>query len=159
LSLVTDREPEAINGARTTYDLFSVLGVSVGRGRDFSPEDEVQGGPDVAIISDGFWHSHFAADENVLGKSLRLDGRSATIVAVLPASFRFPLQYPEPDVWLTRVTEPAYLTQTQVRSGAGFLNVIARMRRGETLARAQTELDTVSARYRSQFPSFADSTK
>ena len=159
LSLVTDREPEAINGARTTYDLFSVLGISPARGRAFLPEEEAQGGPDVAIISDGFWHSHFAGDESILGRTLRLDGRPATIVGVLPASFRFPLQFPEPDVWLPRVSEPSYLNQAQVRSGASYLSVIARMRRGETLTRAQAELDTLNARYQSQFPGFVDSSK
>jgi putative ABC transport system permease protein len=159
LSLVTDREPEAINGARATYDLFSVLGVLPNRGRTFLPEDDVQGAPDVAVISDGFWHSHFAADENILGRSIRLDSRSVSIVGVLPASFRFPLQFPEPDVWLPRVSEPAYLTQAQVHTGASYLSVIARLRRGETLARAQAELDTLNARYQSQFSGFVDSSK
>src|ERR1700732_1277551 len=78
LSLVTHREPEAINGARATRDLFPVLGVTLARGRGFLPEEEAVGAADVAIISASFWHSHFAADENILGRSLTLDGRPAT---------------------------------------------------------------------------------
>jgi putative ABC transport system permease protein len=159
LSLVTDREPEAINGARAARNLFPVLGVTLARGRDFLPEEEAVAAADVAIISAGFWHSHFAADENILGRSLTLDGRPVTIVGVLPASFRFPLQYPEPDVWLPRVSDPPFLTALQVRTGASYLGVIARLRRGETLDRAQAELDTIDARYHSQFPGFVDSTK
>src|SRR5262249_9581138 len=72
LSLVTDHEPEAVNGARTTHDFFSVLGVSPAKGRAFLPEEEAPGGPDVAVISDGFWHSHFAENESILGRSMRL---------------------------------------------------------------------------------------
>ena len=159
LSLVTDREPEAINGARAARNLFPVLGVTLERGRDFLPEEEAVGAADVAIISAGFWHSHFAADENILGRSLTLDGRPVTIIGVLPASFHFPLQYPEPDVWLPRVSDPPFLTTVQVRTGASYLGVIARLHRGETLVRAQAELDTIDARYRSQFPGFVDSTK
>jgi len=159
LSLVTEREPEAISGARATHDFFSVLGVSPARGRSFVPEDEVEGAPDVAVISDGFWHSHFAADEHILGKSLRLDGRSVTIVGVLPPMFQFPLQFPKPEVWLPRVSDPAFLTREQVRTGASYLNVLARMRGGETLERARAELDTLTSRYVGQFPGFVDSSK
>jgi putative ABC transport system permease protein len=159
LSLVTEREPEAVNGARATGNLFSILGTLPTRGRGFLAEEEAAGAADVAVITDGFWHSHFAADESILGRTLTLDGRPVTIVGVLPASFRFPLQYPEPDVWLPRISDPASLTPTQVQTGATYLSAIARLRPGETLARAQAELDTIDARYRSEFPGFADSSK
>jgi len=159
LSLLTTREPEAINAAHTSRNLFSILGISPARGREFLPEEEVLGAADVVIITDGFWHSHFGADPNMLGKTLTLDGRPATIVGILPASFRFPLQYPEPDVWLPRIIDPDVLKPEQVRTGAGYLNVIARLRPGETVARAQAEVDTIDGRYRSQFPGFADGSK
>lgn len=159
LSLITDREPEAINAARATQDFFHVLGVSPARGRDFRPEEEVIGAADVAIISDGFWHSHFAADEHTIGKSITLDGRPSTIIGILPASFRFPLQYPEPDVWLARVADPPFLRPEQVRTGAGFLGVIVRTGGGNALKQVQAEFDAIDGRYRSQFAGFADGTK
>jgi len=158
-SLVTDREPEAVNGARASMDFFRVLAISPARGRTFLPEEEQPGGPDVAVISEGFWHSHFAGDSTALGKTLVLDGKNATIVGILPASFHFPLQYPEPDVWLPRPSEIPQLTADQVRSGAGYLDVIARLRPGETLARAQAEFDTINASYKQQFGSYVDATK
>jgi putative ABC transport system permease protein len=159
LSLLTAREPEAINAARTSHNLFSILGIAPARGREFLPEEEAIGAADVAVITDGFWHSHFGADANVLGKTLTLDGKSATIVGILPASFRFPLQFPEPDVWLPCISEPDFLRPEQVRTGAGYLSVIARLKPGETVAHAQAEVDTIDARYRSQFAGFADGSK
>jgi putative ABC transport system permease protein len=159
LSLVTEREPEVVNGARASTDFFRVLGISPARGRAFLPEEEQEGGPDVAVISDGFWHSHFAGDPGTLGKPLVLDGKSATIVGILPASFRFPLQFPEPDVWLPRPSETVLLTAAQVRGGASYFNMIARLRPGETLERASAELDAINASYRQQFGSNADATK
>jgi putative ABC transport system permease protein len=159
LSLVTEREPEVVNGARASTDFFRVLGISPARGRAFLPEEEHEGGPDVAVISDGFWHSHFAGDPGALGKPLVLDGKSATIVGILPASFRFPLQFPEPDVWLPRPSETVLLTAAQVRGGASYFNMIARLRPGETLERASAELDAINASYRQQFGSNADATK
>ncbi|MGB7281037.1 MAG: ABC transporter permease [Candidatus Acidiferrum sp.] len=159
LSLVTEREPEAVNGARASLDFFRVLGISPARGRAFSPEEEQDGGPDVAVISDGFWHSHFGGDPGALGKTLVLDGKSATIVGILPASFRFPLQYPEPDVWLPRPSETVLLTPAQIQGGASYFNMIARLRPGETLQRVRAEMDAINARYKRQFGSNADATR
>src|SRR5271170_7415256 len=159
LSLVTEREPEAVNGARASIDFFRVLGISPARGRAFLPEEEQDGGPDVAVISDGFWHSHFAGDPAALGKSLALDGKNATIVGILPASFRFPLEFPEPDVWLPRPSEMVLLTPAQVRGGASYFNMIARLRPGETLQHARAELDAINASYKQQFGSNADATR
>ncbi len=159
LSLVTEREPEAVNGARASIDFFRALGISPARGRAFLPEEEQDGGPDVAVISDGFWHSHFAGDPAAVGKSLALDGKNATIVGILPASFHFPLEFPEPDVWLPRPSEMVLLTPAQVRGGASYFNMIARLRPGETLQRARAELDAINASYKQQFGSNADATK
>jgi putative ABC transport system permease protein len=159
LNLVTEREPEAVSGNRASRNFFRVLGVTSIRGRDFLPEEEALGAADVAIISDGFWHSHFAADPGAVGRSINIGGRPATIVGILPASFRFPLQFPEPDIWMPRVSDPTFLKPEQVRTGAGYLNVIARLRAGASLASAKAELDTIDSRYRSQFTGFVDSEK
>ena len=159
LSLVTEREPEAVSGNRVSRNFFHVLGISSIRGRDFLPEEEAIGGADVAIISDGFWHSHFAADAGALGRSIIIDGRPVTVVGILPASFRFPLQFPEPDIWMPRISDPAFLRPEQVRSGAGYLGVIGRLRTGESLAPAKAEFDTIDSRYRSQFTGFVDAEK
>jgi putative ABC transport system permease protein len=159
LSLVTESEPQAVNGARVSLDFFRVLGISPSQGRSFLPEEEQPGGADVAVISDGFWHSHFAGDPRTLGKPLVLDGKNATIVGILPPSFHFPVQFPEPDVWLPRPSETILLTPAQVHSGASYFNVIARLRQGETLQRARAEFDTINASYKQQFGSNVDATK
>jgi putative ABC transport system permease protein len=159
LSLVTQREPEAIFGARVTGDFFSVLGISPSRGRTFDAAEETLGGSDVAVISDGFWHSHFGGDDFILGRTVTLDGKNVTVVGILPASFRFPVQYPEPDVWLPRVEENTNLRPEQIRTGAGFLGVIGKLREGSTLAQSQAELKTIDARYHAQFGSYVDATK
>jgi putative ABC transport system permease protein len=158
-SLVSEHEPELVNAARVSVDFFRVLGIAPSRGRSFLAEEEALGGSDAAIVSDGFWHSHFAADPSLLGKTLTLDGKGVTVVGILPASFHFPLQFPEPDVWLPRVFESSFLTAQQIQSGAGYLNVIARLQPGETLSRAQAELSAIDGRYREQFGGFVDATK
>jgi putative ABC transport system permease protein len=158
-SLITGREPEAVSGIRISQNLFSLFGVSPILGRDFRAEEEVPGGDDVAIISDGFWHSHLGADPSALGRTMSVDGRSVTIVGILPANFHFPLQFPEPDIWIPGISDPAFLLPAQVRSGAGYLSLIARLRSGESLTSAKAELDTIDARYQNQFRGFVDSGK
>jgi len=159
VSLVTEREPEAISANRVSQNFFRVLGISPSRGRDFLPEEEAEGAGDVAIISDGFWHSHFGADPGALGRVMSIDGRSVTLVGILPPNFDFPLQFPEPNIWMPRISDPAFLRPEMVRTGAGYLNVVARLRTGETLASAKAELDIIDARYRTQFTGYVDSGK
>ena len=158
-SLVTERGPELVNAMKASNDFFHVLRVAPALGRAFLPEEERNGGEDVVLLSDGFWQSHFAGNREVIGKVLLLDGKSTTIIGVLPASFRFPQQYPEPDMWLPRVMESPFSRPEQVRSGAGYLGMIARLQPGVSLFGAQAELDTINARYREQFGSYVDATK
>jgi len=158
-SLLTAQEPEAIQSAHVSLDFFRVLDVAPARGRAFLTEEEQTGGANVAILSDGFWRSHFAGNEGTLGKTLVLDGKNTTVVGILPASFRFPFEFPEPDVWLPRVFEHPLLKPVQVQIGAGYLSVIGRLREGENVSQAQAELDTIDDRYRRQFANFADAGK
>jgi putative ABC transport system permease protein len=158
-SLVTPREPEAVRSAHVSLDFFRMLGIRPERGRDFLPEEDQPGGANVAILSDGFWHSHFAGDESLVGKTVILDGNSTTVVGILPAAFRFPFEFPEPDVWLPRVFEHPLLKPAQVQLGAGYLSMVGRLREGETLSQAQAEMDTIYDRYRQQFATFVDARK
>jgi putative ABC transport system permease protein len=156
MSLASSHEPEALSGARVSADFFQVLGAAPARGRAFLPQEDQPDAADVAIVTDGFWHSHFAADDDVLGKSLVLDGNSVTVIGILPASFRFPFETPEPQVWLTRVSEHPLLKPLQVNMGAGYLSGIARRRSGETIAEARAELGAINAGYAQKFASHAD---
>jgi putative ABC transport system permease protein len=152
-------EPEDINVNRVNADFFHALGVAPAMGRDFlSAEDQV-GGADVAILSNAFWRSQFNSDPNVLGKSLSLDGKPTTIVGVLPRSFAFPFQQPRPDVWVPRVFDIMGLRPEQLRMGAGFLFLIARLSPGQTMAQAQAEADGISETYAKAYPGNADAAK
>jgi len=84
-------------------------------GREFLPEEEVIGTADVGIITDGFWHSHFAA---ISMKTLTMDGRTRDNRRILrPVSVS--AQYRGADVWLPRISDPDFLETEQVRTGAG----------------------------------------
>lgn len=156
MSLVTQREPELVPAARASLDLFRTLGKQPALGRSFTPEEDQSGGADVAVVTDGFWHSHFGGDPGLIGRTLTLDGKNVTVIGILPADFRFPMQFPEPQIWVPRVFESDFLSPLQVHSGAGYLNFLGRLRPGASIASAQAELDTINSRYRQEFGSNAD---
>jgi len=159
MSLATKREAEPIAAAKVSVDFFPLLGAAPARGRSFLPQEDQPGGADVVVISDAFWHNHFGADPDLVGKSLTLDGRNVSVIGILPAAFKFPVVFPEPQVWLPRVFETTFVKQELVQSGASFLSLIARMRQGENVSQVQSELDTINANYKRQFGSYADASR
>jgi putative ABC transport system permease protein len=158
-NLATQGTPEQLPSALATQNFFDVLGVAPAVGRGFLPEEDRPGGADVAIISDAFWHNHFGASPSLIGKSIVMDGRSVTIVGVLPANFRFPFVQPEPQVWFPRVFENPLFLPDRVHSGAAYLTVYARLGAGESIPHTQAELDSLGSVYTNNFPSFSDAQK
>jgi putative ABC transport system permease protein len=158
-SLTTRGTPEQINAVLSTRDLFNVLDVSPAEGRGFLPEEDQPGGADVAILSDGFWHSHFGGDPSIVGRTIPLDGRSVNVIGVLPASFRFPFQQPEPDVWFPRVFDFPSLAPVRIRTGASYLTVFARLKPGTSLTQAQAEFDALNSAYSHDNQGFVDGAK
>src|SRR5262245_9446933 len=71
-------------GARVSYSYFKVLGVKSLLGRDFTPEDDKVGAPPTAMLGHDLWRQLYGGDREIIGKSLRIDGQSFTIIGVAP---------------------------------------------------------------------------
>lgn len=91
LTVVDRQGADATIGLEATDDLFGVLGVAPIIGRAFRPGDDRPGAERVAVLSGGFWQRRFGGDPHVIGRTVTIDGVSHTVVGVMPASFRFPL--------------------------------------------------------------------
>src|SRR5262249_23382267 len=87
--LTSPGAPERIAGREITSGIFSMLGVNLSLGREFSPEEDRRGGNPVIIISDRLWRDRFGASRDALGRSVTLDGIDRTIVGVLSSNFEF----------------------------------------------------------------------
>src|ERR1700733_14058653 len=83
-------EPVQIDEVETTADLFRVLAVNKAQGRGFLPGEDQPGRNNVAIITDSLWRRRFHAASNLIGQSITLDGKPATVVGILRPDFRFP---------------------------------------------------------------------
>src|ERR1700751_2855319 len=82
--------PQRYTGCYVTEDLFKIIGVSPVLGRDFTAEDNKPGAEKTVILGDEIWRRDFAANPNIIGQSVRVNGKAATIIGVMPPGFKFP---------------------------------------------------------------------
>jgi predicted permease len=140
-------EPERIERAMLTPEMFSVLQVAPLLGRVFTPEEAQAGADDVVLLSHATWQRRFAGKPEVIGQKLMISGRSSTVIGVMPPGFAFP---PKAEIW-----QPMWFPKEmydQQRRGARGLEVLARLKPGVSLAAAQAELDLLGAQLTSQYP-------
>src|SRR5437899_1464253 len=83
--------PERISGALVTPTLFPLLGVEPIKGRTFAREEQGKGHDDMIVISERLWQRRFNSDSSMISKSLLLNGRSYTVIGIMPAEFEFPI--------------------------------------------------------------------
>ena len=90
-------DAERLDGAYLTPEFLQVLGVQPVVGRAFTADEGRAGSDRVAIISDGLWKRRFAADPDIVGSTIVLDGAPHTLVGIMPPDFWF--RVPGQDVW------------------------------------------------------------
>jgi predicted permease len=153
-SLTGAGQPVHLYAETVSSDMFSVLGVQPILGRAFLP-DEDQPGHLVAMISYRLWQSDFGADPGIVGRAVTFGGRDFTIVGVLPASFVFPFNSDAPDVWKTfsedTISDTGDKPMVEQRD-AHFVEALARLKLGITLAQANAEADAIGNRLAAQYP-------
>ena len=149
-NLTGDGEPARIAGLQVSADYLRVLRINPELGRGFAPADDVPGGDrHVAIITHELWQTRFPGDRAVIGRPLRLDGESYTIIGVLP-----------PHALLTPNVE--FLTPATIRADAWKQSrdynyvcaVIGRLKTGANLTRAAAELTAAKQALNASYPKF-----
>jgi putative ABC transport system permease protein len=133
-------EAVRIPGAMVSANFLSLLGVTPQLGRGFIPADGHRGSPEVALLSDELWRERFSAAPGVVGTALNLDRKTYTVAGVLPPRFRFPDMAHAPQVLIALHTPGS--STPNMKEPIMFLQVLARLRRGDSLASVQTELES-----------------
>ncbi|MCC6233482.1 MAG: ABC transporter permease [Verrucomicrobiales bacterium] len=133
---------ERVPGLQVSASYFSVLGIQPELGRLFTPEEDQPGRNEVVILDHGFWQRRFAGDPTILGRVLRLDGESVTVVGVMPARFHDFMLMGAACLW-----RPIALSEEQrTQRGHHYLKTIARLPPGTTLPQAQAATDLLAQR-------------
>ncbi len=145
-NLTGDGEPMRVEGELVTSEFFTTLEISPALGRVFAPEEDRPGNSHVLIISDSLWRNRFGSSTQILGKKIRLDGDSYTIVGVMAPGFHFPDF--DDELWAPMGMSPAELNNR----GSHFLLAFARLKLGITLARAQAEMNFLAKHLTELYP-------
>ena len=148
-TITGDGDPERVAGTQVTAGFFRTLGMSPSLGRLFAPEDDENGAPSTAVLTDAFWQRRFGGDPAVLGTIIEVNAVSHEIIGVLPAHYRHPEPNPE--------REPALYTLYQFERGGAFrsgrfIRGIGRLREGSSVGEARAELEAVAVRLEEMYP-------
>jgi putative ABC transport system permease protein len=142
-----DGIPERLTGAAVSAGFLNVLGVQPIAGRGFSQGEDQPGKSAVALIGSQLWKLRFGGDPGLIGRQVSLNGKSVTVIGVLPESFALPSGA---DIWTPLVIDGEIKEDRDLH----VIRVIGRLRSGVTLERAQAEFDTIAAQLAKQYPDF-----
>lgn len=135
-------EPLLLSGVLVNGNFFQTLGVQPILGRLFRPEECQKNAPPVTLLSYPFWKRQFGADPDIVGKAVNFDGRSVTIIGVLPETFDFGSVFSPGSKVDTY--GPAILDDME--DWGNTLALIGRLKPGVSLAQAQAEADLLFPR-------------
>jgi putative ABC transport system permease protein len=137
-------EPERMRGAKVSAGFFTVLGTPPLVGRTFRPDEDAEGTDRVVVLAHGFWQRRFAAQMDIVGRAILLDGEPHTVIGVMPPQFQFP---PQIELW-----RPLALDYARAHRGAHSLGVVARLKPGVGHSTALAELKTIARRNEERYP-------
>ena len=138
-NLTGEGEPERLQGRRVSANFFDTLGALPELGRGFLAEEDSPGRNRVVVLSHGLWRRRFGADQNIVGRALRLNGQNFTVIGVMPAAFRWQTD----ELWSPLALSPSNFTPDN--RGNEFLQVIARLKPQATLQQAHAEVAGIAA--------------
>ena len=137
-------QPERLAALRVAPRYFDVFGTPALVGRTFAGAEEVYGGPLAAVISYGLWARRYGFDPEITRRRLIIDGKSYSIVGVMPKTFASP----SVEAWIPAQIQPGLLARRDAR----FLSGVGRMKAGVTIRQAQTDLANLARALGEKYP-------
>jgi predicted permease len=154
-NLTGDGDPERVGVIRVSSNLLPMLGVRPGRGRVFVPDEDAPGRPATAVLTDGMWARRYGRDPRMIGKSITINGLPYEVAGILPQSFSLPREVlptlygtEQADIFLPLPLAP---NASQIRTNEDY-NIVGKLKPGVSVAQAQAEMETITARLRHDYP-------
>ena len=155
VTLTGEREPERVSIARVSDGFFAILGVQPEVGRTFVPEEDKRHGPPrrAVVLSHGLWTRRFGADRSIVGREIRVNDISMTVVGVMPDRFDFPSA--ETAMWTPlRLNYDTLWTRNN-----HYLQLIARLAPGVSVVAARNDLNTLAKQFTRDYPEVYEQSK
>ena len=140
IALTGDGPPLQVDVSGMTASAFEVLGTLPQVGRLPTAEEDVRGGPLVALLSHGLWVNRYGSDPSIIGRNIEMNGSPWEVIGVMPDGYNFPT--PEIDVWIPRQLDPE-----SENFDSHVIRGIARLAPGVTIAEAVADSERLIARY------------
>lgn len=145
-ALFGEGEPQRLFGYFASASAFPMLGVQPIAGRTFTKEEDQPQGAPVILISYRLWQNRYGGREDVLGKTIRVDSGTATVIGVLPASFRW--EHDDADIWYPIAQNPLWGRGRIAR----LFEIVGRLKPGVSAEQAEAEAQTLAAGLAAQYP-------
>ncbi len=147
-NLTNSGEAERIVAAQASADLFAALRVNAAIGRIYTNEEDKPGGTPVVVLSHGLWQRRFGGQTSVLNQPLTLNGKSYTVIGVMPQDYLYPSRI---EMWVP-VGQLSDQPSWKSRGNHPGLYGVARLKPGVTFEQAQADMANISANLEKQYP-------
>jgi putative ABC transport system permease protein len=145
-TLAAGESAERTLGARVTASFFDVFRVPPEHGRVFRADEDQPGREKVVVLSHRLWARQFGGDRGIVGRDVRLDGEPYTVLGVMPA--RFDLTADSEELWVPI----AFTPERKAMYDEHYLQLVARLRPGVSVAQAEQELERIAQELRRTHP-------
>jgi predicted permease len=147
VNITVDGHPQRYTGAYVTEEFLRILGTPPIMGRDFTAADNQPNAARVAIIGHGLWQRDFGGASDIIGKGFRLNGKAATVIAVMPRGFAFPTNE---ELWIPLFSE--FPVRERNDPAANNPAVLGLLKPGVSLDQANAEATTIARRFAVAYP-------
>ena len=147
---IGDENSTPVRGLRVSNDFFRALGFSPRLGREFDASELQPGGPSVLILGDAVWRTRFGADQSIVGRQVRLNNESRTVVGVMPAEFRFPPESSH-DGYLV-----PFAVEVNPADDGHNTEALGRFRRGTSETERVADIQALTQSFRAAHPTLAE---
>jgi putative ABC transport system permease protein len=145
INLTGDGHPQKIQAFQISANLFEMLGVQPQLGRRFVSEEEQPGKEQEIILGHALWEQRYASDEHILGKNIKVDGESYTVVGVMAKGFDFPMPA---EAWIPLAID----AKERARRDNRWLWVLGRLKPGTSFSQASAEMRAIAHREAEAYP-------
>ncbi len=142
-NVASEREPQQVQGIRTSSSIFKVLAVPPAVGRVFTAEEDLPG-HNVVVISDALWRTQLGANRSAIGRDIRLNGQPYQVIGVMPPGFVFPRQ--DTAIWV-----PIAFTKQDEQRGSHSFWVAGRLAPNVTFESARADIEQVGRALRQRY--------
>jgi putative ABC transport system permease protein len=139
-------QPERYAGYRVSASFFDVLRAKALYGRTFAPEEDLPGSNQVVVLKHSLWQRRFGADPDVVNKTITINGKSHTVIGVMPADFNYPFNGGE--LW----SPAAFDSKQLLDRSSHYMQVLGLLRDGVSIEEAKADLNQIALRAQQQFP-------